>query len=192
VEDCYAALVWAADQADDLGVDVDRLVVAGVSAGGGIAAGVALLARDRGGPRLHAQMLMCPMLDDRDSTVSTSPFDGIGTWDRGSNRMAWTALLGNRRGTPDVSVYAAPARATDLSGLPATLIDCGSADLFRDEDVAYASGIWAAGGRAELHIWPGGYHAFDLSARHTRLAEIVWTTRSNWLERVLARERSGE
>ncbi|WP_425551844.1 alpha/beta hydrolase fold domain-containing protein [Herbiconiux moechotypicola] len=123
-----------------------------MSAGGGLAAGIALLARDRQGPALLGQLLICPILDDRDSTVSTLQFDGAGTWDRSSNLTGWTALLGSRRGTPEVSIYAAPARATDLTGLPSTYIDCGSAEVFRDEDVAYASSLWAAGVQAELHV----------------------------------------
>lgn len=183
VEDCYAGLVWTADHTDELGID--RLVIAGSSAGGGLAAGTALLARDRSGPALAGQMLMYPMLDDRDDTVSTAQIDGAGMWDRGSNRTGWTSLLGDRRGTDDVSIYAAPARATDLSGLPPTFIDCGSAEVFRDEDVAYATRIWAAGGQAELHVWPGGFHAFDAFAPHTALAKDMMAARDHWLARLL-------
>lgn len=118
VEDCYAALVWIGEHAAELGIDPDRLIIEGGSAGGGLAAGVTLLARDRRGPKLAGQMLQYPMLDDRDSTVSTAQIDGVGVWDRTSNVTGWTALLGDRKGTEDVSIYAAPARATDLSGLP--------------------------------------------------------------------------
>jgi acetyl esterase/lipase len=128
VEDCYAGLVWTGEHAAELGIDADRLIIAGASAGGGLAAGTALLARDRKGPALAAQLLICPMLDDRDASVSTSQIDGIGVWDRNSNLLGWTALLGDRRGTAAVSIYAAPARATDLSGLPPAYIDCGSAE----------------------------------------------------------------
>src|SRR5205823_2536521 len=147
IEDCYAGLVWTAAHAGELGIDPDRLMIAGGSAGGGLAAGCALLARDRKGPRLCAQMLVYPMIDDRDQTVSSQQIDGVGVWDRATNVMGWVALLGDRRGTDDVSIYAAPARATDLSGLPPAYIECGSAEVFRDEDVAYASAIWAAGGQ---------------------------------------------
>jgi acetyl esterase/lipase len=158
VEDCYTGLVWTRDHADELGIDPQRLIIAGSSAGGGLAAGTALLTRDRRGPALAGQMLMYPMLDDRDQTSSAAQIDGVGVWDRGSNRTGWSALLGDRRGGDEVSAYAAPARATDLSGLPPTFIDCGSAEVFRDEDVAYAyayaSGIWVAGGQAELHVTP--------------------------------------
>ncbi|KAA9134394.1 alpha/beta hydrolase [Microbacterium caowuchunii] len=186
VEDCYAGLVWTAENAAELGIDPDRLLIIGVSAGGGLAAGTTLLARDRGGPRLCGQMLFYPMLDDRDRTVSTLQIDGVGIWDRTSNITGWSALLGDRRGTDDVSIYAAPARATDLSGLPPTFIDCGSAEVFRDEDVAYASGIWAAGGQAELHVWPGGFHAFEGFVPGARLSQEMIAARANWLARMLA------
>ncbi|MEU7029213.1 alpha/beta hydrolase [Streptomyces sp. NPDC046275] len=185
VEDCYAGLLWTAEHARGLGMDPDRLLIAGQSAGGGLAAGVALLARDRRGPALLGQVLIYPMLDDRDQTVSSAQFDAVGVWDRGSNRMGWTALLGERRGTDDVSIYAAPARATDLTGLPPAFIDCGSAEVFRDEDVAYATALWHAGVQAELHIWPGGFHGFDLTAPHTALTHAMTGARNAWVARVL-------
>ena len=185
VEDCYAGLLWTVDQADELGIDRSRLMIAGASAGGGLAAGVALLARDRGGPALAGQMLICPMIDDRDATASTRQIDGVGVWDRTSNRTGWDALLGDRRGGPDVSVYAAPARATDLTGLPPAFIDCGSAEVFRDEDVAYASALWAAGVQAELHVWPGGFHGFDSLAPHAALSKAATEARTRWVGRTL-------
>jgi len=185
VEDCYAGLVWTAEHADELGIDPERLVIAGASAGGGLAAGTALLARDRRGPRLAGQVLIYPMLDDRDLTVSTTQIDGVGVWDRVSNVTGWSALLGDRRATDDVSIYAAPARATDLSGLPPAFIDCGSAEVFRDEDVAYATALWHAGVQAELHVWPGGFHGFDLMAPHTAIAQAMTAARNAWVARVL-------
>lgn len=108
VEDCYAGLLWTAEHADELGIDLSRLMIGGGSAGGGLAAGTALLARDRKGPSLIGQLLIYPMLDDRDESVSTRQIDGVGVWDRGSNVTGWTALLGDRKGTDDVSIYAAP------------------------------------------------------------------------------------
>ena len=185
VEDCYAGLLWTAEHADELGIDLDHLLIAGGSAGGGLAAGTALLARDRRGPELCAQMLMYPMLDDRDATVSTRQIDGVGVWDRGSNLTGWNALLGDRRGTDNVSIYAAPSRATDLSGLPPAFIDCGSSEVFRDEDVAYASTIWASGGQAELHVWPGGFHGFEGMAPQATLSQAMVATRDNWIRRIL-------
>ena len=185
VEDCYAGLVWTAEHADELGIDPARLIVAGGSAGGGLAAGTALLARDRSGPALAGQLLMCPMLDDRDNTVSTLQIDGIGVWDRGSNVTGWAALLGDRKGGEGVSIYAAPARATDLSDLPPAYIDCGSAEVFRDEDVAYASALWAAGVQAELHVWAGGFHAFEGFAPHAAVSQAALAARDSWVDRIL-------
>jgi acetyl esterase/lipase len=184
VEDCYAGLVWTAEHADELGIDPARLIIAGASAGGGLAAGVALMARDRGGPALAGQMLICPMLDDRDATVSTRQVDGVGVWDRTSNLTGWGALLGDRRGGDDVSVYAAPARATEHGGLPPAFIDCGSVEVFRDEDVAYATSLWAAGVQAELHVWPGGFHGFDMMAPHAAISKAAPEARTNWVGRI--------
>jgi acetyl esterase/lipase len=183
--DGYAGLAWMMDQTDALGFDPNKIVIAGASAGGGLAAGIALMARDTGGVSLAAQMLMYPMLDDRNETISSYQIDGIGVWDRGSNDTGWNAYLGDRRKTEQVPEYAAPARATDLSNLPPTFIDVGSADLFRDEDVAYASQIWADGGIAELHVWPGGYHGFDILFPDAALSRAMIETRINWLRRVL-------
>ncbi|GIF20005.1 acetyl esterase/lipase [Actinoplanes tereljensis] len=184
IDDCWAGLLWTAAHADELGFDPDRLIVAGGSAGGGLAAALALRARDEGGPALLGQMLMCPMLDDRNDTPSAVQMDGLGVWDRQANLMGWSALLGDRRGGPEVSPYAAPARADDLSGLPPAFIDVGSAETFRDEDVAYATRIWQAGGRAELHVWPGGFHGFDMMAPAAALSRDAQDARVRWLNRL--------
>ncbi len=186
VEDCYAGLVWMAKHAAELGLDPDRLVLVGGSAGGGIAAALALLARDRGGPALAGQLLMCPMLDDRNDTPSAHQMAELPMWNRQANEVGWTALLGDARGGPDVSPYAAPARAADVSGLPPTFIDVGSADTFRDEDVTFASRIWQAGGIAELHVWPGGYHGFDPIAPNAAISKAAVAARATWLRRLLA------
>jgi acetyl esterase/lipase len=185
VEDCYAGLVWTAEHAAELGIDPERLVISGTSAGGGLAAGVTLMARDRGGPALAGQLLQYPMLDDRNNTVSAKQMTGLGVWDSGSNELGWTSLLGERRGGPDVSPYAAPARETDLSGLPPTFIDVGSAETFRDECVDFASRIWQAGGRAELHVWPGAFHGFDGLAPQAALSHDAKAQRIPWLRRLL-------
>lgn len=118
VEDVYAGLLWTAEHAAELGADPERIVIAGASAGGGLCAALALLTRDRKGPQPIGQVLMCPMLDDRNDTPSTYQMAGLGVWDRTANETGWTALLGSRRGGPDVPAYAAPARAEDLTGLP--------------------------------------------------------------------------
>jgi acetyl esterase/lipase len=185
VEDCYAGLVWVAAHADELGIDPARIVIAGQSAGGGLAVGTALLARDRQGPDLMAQILVSPMLDDRDDTVSTRQIDGVGVADRQMNRFAWDAYLGPRRATPDVSEYAAPARAADLSALPRTYIDCGSAEVFRDEDVAFASRLWAAGVDAELHVWPGAFHGFTSMMPDAAISRTATAALADWTRRLL-------
>jgi acetyl esterase/lipase len=186
VEDVYAGLLWTAEHAKELGGDPERIVIAGASAGGGLTAALALLLRDRGGPRPIGQLLMCPMLDDRNDTVSSHQMAGLGVWDRTANETGWTALLGEQRGGPDVSPYAAPARAEDLSGLPPAFLDVGSAETFRDEVVAYASRIWQAGGVAELHVWPGGFHGFDGFAPQAALSRSARAAHLDWLRRLLA------
>ena len=186
VDDCYSGLIWTVKHADELGIDPERLIVGGASAGGGLAAAVALLARDRGGPAMRGQLLLCPMLDDRNDTPSSYQMTGLGIWDRGANEVGWTALLGDARGGPDVSPYAAPARATDLSGLPPAFIDAGSAETFRDEDVAYASRIWQAGGDAELHVWPGGFHGFTGMVPDAAISKAAMAAQLTWLRRLLA------
>lgn len=187
VEDAYAVLRWLYDHAAELGVDPDAILIAGTSAGGGLAAGVTLLARDRGGPPVLGQVLMCPMLDDRNETPSSHEVIGEGIWDRTANLTGWDALLGAARGAANVSPYAAPARATDLSGLPPAYVDVGSAEVFRDEDVAYALGLWRAGTEAELHVWSGGFHAFDTIAPQARLSRAATQTRAAWVRARLAR-----
>ena len=186
VEDCYAGLTWTAAQASELGIDSSPLIIAGQSAGGGLAAGTALMARDRGGPPLSHQILVCPMLDDRGITPSAQEIDHVGFWGRISNLTGWTALLGEARGGPDVSPYAAPGRATDLSGLPATFIDVGTVDMFRDEDIDYAARLSRAGVSVELHLWPGGFHGFEDAAPDSKLTQAALAARLAYLRRVLA------
>jgi acetyl esterase/lipase len=164
VEDCYAALVWLAENAAVLGVDPARIAVMGDSAGGGLAAGVCLLARDRGGPAIAQQLLIYPMLDDRTRTPDPQMLQYL-TWTYDDNVTGWGALLGDAAGTDEVSPYAAPARAGDLSNLPATYIDVGDLDIFRDEDITYARRLSGAAVPTELHLHPGCPHAFEALAR---------------------------
>jgi acetyl esterase/lipase len=186
VEDCYQGLTWVAEHAGELGIDPARIVVAGVSAGGGLAAGTVLMARDLGAPAVAAQVLVCPMLDHRNSSTSSRQYaDGPGTWTGAMNAFGWRAVLGDLTGQK-VSPYVSPAVADDLSGLPATYIDAGTAEVFRDENVDYATRIWAAGGQADLHIWAGGFHGFDALFPQTRLSAAARRTRSDWLGRVLS------
>jgi acetyl esterase/lipase len=185
VEDCYAGLVWTAKNAAELGIDPEHIMIAGSSAGGGLAAGTALLARDRAFPKLSHQILICPMLDDRFETHSSRMLDEEGFWDRNSNLFGWTALLGERRGGPDVSQYAAPARAEDLTGLPRTYIDTGSAETFRDETLTYARRLSEAGVSVDLHMWGGGFHGFDTLAGHSALSRASLATRDEFVRRAL-------
>lgn len=170
VEDCYAALRWLADNAAGLGADPARLAVMGDSAGGGLAAAVCLLARDRGGPQIAQQLLVYPMLDDRTTTVDPQLLPFL-TWSYDDNATGWGALLGGTAGTGAVSPYAAPARAADLTGLPETYIDIGDLDIFRDEDLSYARRLCDAGVPTELHLHPGCPHAFEALAHGAEVSQ---------------------
>ena len=185
VEDCYAGLMWTANNATSLSINPERILIAGESAGGGLAAGTALLARDRGFPTLTHQILIYPMLDDRMETVSSQMLDREGTWDRNDNLYGWTALLGDRRGGPDVLPYAAPARAQDLAGLPATFIDVGSAESFRDESIIYAQRLSQAGVSVEFHLWAGGFHGFDLMVPQAAVSRAMHSVRDQYIRRAL-------
>jgi acetyl esterase/lipase len=161
IEDCYAALKWLHGNAGDLGVDITRIAVTGESAGGGLAAALVLLARDRAEAPVAFQHLIFPMLDDRTVTASDpSPYHGEFLWTRPDNHFGWRSLLGAEPGSPDISIYAAPARASDLTGLPPTFISCGALDLFLEEDMEYARRLIRAGVPTELHIYPGAPHGF--------------------------------
>ncbi|MFF7550238.1 alpha/beta hydrolase [Streptomyces canus] len=185
VDDCYRGLLWLAEHAEELGIDPARIVVAGASAGGGLAAGVTLLARDLGTPAIAAQMLICPMLDHRNTSTSSRQYSGgPGVWTREMNEFAWRAVLGDLT-DDEVSQYASPALAEDLSGLPTTYVDTGSAEVFRDEDTDYATRIWAAGGQAELHVWAGGFHGFDALYPQADISATARRTRTDWLARLL-------
>jgi len=186
LQDCYVGLKWVGKNLEALGIDPERLMIAGTSAGGGLAAGTALLVRDRGGPKLCAQMLICPMLDDRNITVSSKQYMDGRVWNRQKNEMGWGCLLGDKAGGEDVDIYAAPGRAIDLSGLPSTFIDVGSAEVFRDECVAYASRLWASGVQAELHVWPGAFHASDKLVFKAKVSIIAVQTKKAWVCRTLA------
>jgi acetyl esterase/lipase len=162
IEDCYAALSWLFKQAGELGVDSARIGVMGESAGGGLAAALALLARDRREHSLAFQHLIYPMLDDRTCVAKNPhPFAGEFLWTAHNNAFGWSALLGAALGSANVSPYAAAARADDLSGLPPTFISTGALDLFLEEDMEYARRLMRQGVPVELHVYPGAYHAFD-------------------------------
>ena len=156
VEDCYAALRWLHDEASILGIDTDRIAVGGQSAGGGLAAAVALLARDRGGPPLCFQFLGIPELDHRLETTSMRTFVDTPLWSRPSAERSWRFYLGPEAG--DVSPYASPAIAEDLGGLPPAYVTAMEFDPFRDEGIIYALHMMEAGVPVELHTFPGTFH----------------------------------
>lgn len=190
LDDVLAGLSWVVADADGLGADPSRIVVAGTSAGGGLAAALALRLRDDGGPRLLGQLLLCPMLDDRDDSASVRQMDGVDVWDRRWNGFGWDALLGGSADRDAVPPHAAPARARDLAGLPPAFLDVGSAESLRDEVVEYARRIQASGGEAELHVWSGGYHVFDWGAPEARISLAARAARRSWLERLLSDDRA--
>ncbi len=161
LEDCYAVLTWLAGESRGLGVDPGRIAVGGASAGGGLAAALALLARDRGGPAIAFQMPLYPMLDDRNLTPASREVTDDRTWSRAKNLSAWRHYLGHEPGGEEVSFYAAPARARDLSGLPPAYTMVGTVDLFRDETLDYVCRLSQAGVAVECHVVPGGFHGFE-------------------------------
>ncbi len=161
IEDAYAALAWLHREAGALQVDRTRIAVGGESAGGGLAAALALLARDRGAVPLVFQHLIYPMLDDRTVTAAPHPHAGGLVWTPERNRFGWTALLGHEPGIAGTSPYAAAARAEDLAGLPPAFISVGALDLFIEEDLEYARRLIRAGVPTELHVFPGAFHGFD-------------------------------
>ena len=180
LDDCYAALSWLHGAAVELDVDTGRVAINGGSAGGGLAAGLALLARDRGGPSICFQYLGIPELDDRLQTPSMRQFVDTPMWSRPAAEKSWEWYLGDAHGSDDVSPYAAPARATDLSGLPPAYVSVMEFDPLRDEGLDYASRLLQAGVSVELHCFPGTFHGSAIlqsSAVHRREAAervAVW------------------
>ena len=173
IDDCYTALKWLHDNAETLHIDRTRIAVTGESAGGGLAAALALLARDRGEVHIAHQHLISPMLDDRTCVRDTNPYAGEFVWTPGSNRFGWSSLLGCAPGSDGVSAYAAAARAKDLGGLPNAFIAVGALDLFAEENMEYARRLMRAGVSTELHVYPGAYHGFEF------VAEAPVTHRAN-------------
>ncbi|MEQ3552839.1 alpha/beta hydrolase [Pseudonocardia nematodicida] len=169
VEDSYAALCWAVEHAGELGVDPSRIAIMGDSAGAGMAAAVALMVRDRGGPVLARQILIHPMLDDR-TTSADAHLEPWLVWTGVDNRTGWGCLLGDAAGGPDVPGYASPAREPDLVGLAPAYIEIGQLDLFRAETVEYVERLGRAGVEVEFHLHAGVPHLFDLWAPHSDIA----------------------
>lgn len=187
IDDCVAALRWLSSGAAPARFDASRIVLMGVSAGGGLAAVLAQHARDHGIGPVRAVILASPMLDARTHSLSARQMLGVGSWDATANLAAWSAYLGADPRTAAIPPYASASLASDFSDLPPHYIDVGSVETFRDECVEYASAIWAAGGDAELHVWPGGAHGFEFLAPWAQVSRQARATRIAWLRRVLAR-----
>lgn len=190
MEDCYAVLAWVHANADRLGVDPARIAVMGESAGGGLAAMVAIASRDRGDTPLCYQVLIYPMLDDRTgSTVHVPPFVGTIGWNETGNRFGWSSLLGVAAGSATVPYGAVPARLPDVAGLAPAFIGVGGLDLFVDEDLAYARRLVAAGVPTQFHLTPGAYHGFDFIAPEARVSREFTMAWKSGLGAALAAER---
>tara|TARA_Y100000768_G_scaffold315867_1_gene250856 strand:- start:4277 stop:5335 length:1059 start_codon:yes stop_codon:yes gene_type:complete len=155
IHDCYSALCWMHDNADELGISKDRIAIGGASAGGGLAAGTSLMARDKGGPNLIFQLLVFPMLDYRNITPSSYGTSDTRVWNREANIIAWKAYLNDIEPVP---AYASPSASEDLSSLPPAYINVGTLDIFIDEDIDYAARLSQAGVPVELHVYPGAFH----------------------------------
>jgi acetyl esterase/lipase len=193
--DCYAVLAWVHNSADALNLDRDRIAVGGMSAGGGLAASLAQLARDRGEFPLCFQMLVYPMLDDRTGTVDLASKDAMAgqfVWTGKSNRIGWRAYLGKEPGHAEIDPYSAAARQLDLAGLPPAYIDVGTLDLFRDECIDYASRLLKAGVNTELHVIPGAYHAFDLGAPEASVSKACRAMRVTALGNAFSRQTTSQ
>jgi acetyl esterase/lipase len=163
VQDAYASLRWLDEHAKELGVDRERIAVMGESAGGGLAAAVAIMTRDHAGPAIARQILIYPMLDDRTTTIDAHIVRHV-LWKYDDNVTGWGALLGNAAGGPDVPATAAPARITDPAELPSAYIEVGQLDIIRDEDLTYALRLGRAGVEVEFHLRPGVPHTFEMLA----------------------------
>jgi acetyl esterase/lipase len=184
LEDCYAGLRWVHAHAEELGVDRSRIGIAGASAGGGLAAALALLARDRGEIPVAFQMLAYPMIDDRQVTASSSW--EVPIWSPANNEFGWRSYLGPLYGTEEVPYTAAPSRAADLSGVPPALIFVGTLDGFCDEDVLYAMRLYQSGVPTELHVYPGAPHGFDGFAPSATVSRRCQADTLEWLAGALA------
>jgi acetyl esterase/lipase len=190
IEDCYAVVKWLHSNASQLEIDATRIGVMGESAGGGLAASLALMVRDRGEFSLAFQQLISPMLDDRTAfNADLNPLAGEFAWTRQDNAFGWASLLGSSVGEPDVSPYAAAARADNLKGLPPTFISIAVLDLLMEEELEYARRLVRAGVPLELHVYPGTYHGFVPSFPETAVSIVAERDSREALRRTFHRQR---
>ena len=190
-EDCYAVVEWLVANATQLAIDPQRLALGGVSAGGGLAAATTLLAHDRGSIAPAFQLLVYPMLDDRTVLRTDTDTTHVRFWRPRSNRYAWSAYLGEEAGGADVSGYAAPARRSDLSGLPPAWIGVGTLDLFHPEDVDYAERLRRAGTPVDLVVVQGAFHGFDVLFKKKLVSRQFWEAQRNALGHALVDSMKG-
>jgi len=161
LNDCYNGLMWVVNHRARLGIDLNRIALGGASAGGGLAAALAIMIKRKGELKLVHQSLTYPMLDDRNLTNSSFQITNLGLWDRSYNLFGWEAYLGSKHGRTYVPEFGAASRENNLSGLPPAFISVGSLDLFRDEDLEYALHLMEAGVSTEIHFYAGAVHGFD-------------------------------
>ena len=185
LEDCYAVLKWLSTHADELRIDRSRIAVGGGSAGGGLASGLAILARDRAEVKTTFQLLVYPMINDCNIAPASNALPDAILWTRESNLIGWRSYLGCEPGVEGISCYAAAYRAENLEGLPATYIAVGDLDLFAQEDIEYSRRLVAAGIPTELHVYPGGCHAFDMLVPSADVSKRFTTDIHRALKRAL-------
>lgn len=190
VEDAYAGLRWLHANAASLNIDGARIAIGGASAGGGLAATLALVAHDRREVTPAFQLLVYPMLDDRTVTRTDHDTRNIRVWSTGSNAWAWSVYLGHAPGLPSANPYAAAARREDLKGLPPAWIGVGTLDLFHDEDLAYAKRLNDSGVKCELYVVPGAFHGFDALFRKAGVTKDFWHEQARALRAALFTARS--
>lgn len=187
LEDCYLALKWLVSNSDSLDIDKTSIVIGGASAGGGLAAALALLIRDRGEVSVSFQMLLCPMIDDRNILPASESLPDTLVWTRENNRIGWQSYLGHNFGDEQLSPYAAAYRAPDLRGLPPAYIAIGELDLFLNESMTYAQRLIQAGIPTELHIYPGAFHGFEMTAPDANISRRFITDYNRALKQALYR-----
>ena len=189
VNDCYDGLIWTFGNAGDLNIDPLKIGLFGESAGGGLAAAVALKLRDNGGPKLLFQVLLAPMLDDRNNTPSSNMCSGPWpSWPREMNVLGWRALLGDRAGGNKVPSYAAPARAEYLGELPPAYVEVGDMEVFRDEDISYAKKLMEHKVPVELHVYPGAFHSWYTQVPDASVSKRAIRNRMEWIQNQLKRK----